>query len=70
MKKRGGQVDKPVEVIDPRAMIEAEKQKRGEQCAKAIQALLSENRCQIRVAALVLRPDGGVEPQIQIVALD
>lgn len=70
MKKRGGQVEKPAEIVDPRTMIEQEKQARGEKCARQIQQLLAESHCQIRVAVLVLRPDGGVEPQIQIVALD
>ncbi len=43
-----------------------ERRARVERASQEIQGILQRERCQIRVASLVLRPDGGINPVIQI----
>ncbi len=43
-----------------------ERRARVERASQEIQVILQRERCQIRVASLILRPDGGINPIIQI----
>ncbi len=43
-----------------------ERRARVERASAEIQTILQRERCQIRVASLVLRPDGGINPIVQI----